>query len=94
MQRLTAQILEHATRQPEGMPIAAKSLLLLGNRAALDQALSRHRHLILSGSASRQFPTKSLAAPNKPLEPRSTTIRTRSRELAQEILCRRHASEA
>lgn len=41
MQRLTEQILEHATRQPEGTPVAAKSLLHLGNRAAVDQALSR-----------------------------------------------------
>jgi hypothetical protein len=41
MQRLTEQILEHAARLPEGAPVAAKSLLHLGNRAAVDQALSR-----------------------------------------------------
>ena len=41
MQRLTEQILEHAKRLPEGTPVAAKSLLHLGNRAAVDQALSR-----------------------------------------------------
>jgi hypothetical protein len=41
MQRLTEQILEHTTRLPEGTPVAAKSLLHLGNRAAVDQALSR-----------------------------------------------------
>lgn len=41
MQRLTEQILEHAKRLPEGTPVAAKSLLYLGNRAAVDQALSR-----------------------------------------------------
>ena len=41
MQRLTEQILEHARQQPEGTPVAAKSLLHLGNRAAVDQALSR-----------------------------------------------------
>ena len=41
MQRLTDQILEHAKRLPEGAPVAAKSLLHLGNRAAVDQALSR-----------------------------------------------------
>lgn len=41
MQRLTEQILEHAKQQPEGTPVAAKSLLHLGNRAAVDQALSR-----------------------------------------------------
>jgi len=41
MQRLTEQILEYAARLPEGTPVAAKSLLYLGNRAAVDQALSR-----------------------------------------------------
>lgn len=41
MQRLTEQIIEHATRLPEGTPVAAKSLLHLGNRAAVDQALTR-----------------------------------------------------
>lgn len=41
MQRLTEQILEHAKQLPEGTPVAAKSLLHLGNRAAVDQALSR-----------------------------------------------------
>ena len=41
MQRLTEQILEHAARLPEGTPVAAKSLLHLGDRAAVDQALSR-----------------------------------------------------
>lgn len=41
MQRLNEQILEHATRLREGTPVAAKSLLHLGNRAAVDQALSR-----------------------------------------------------
>lgn len=41
VQRLTEQIFEHAKALPEGTPIAAKSLLHLGNRAAVDQALSR-----------------------------------------------------
>ncbi|MFG1243453.1 DUF6088 family protein [Xanthobacter sp. V7C-4] len=41
MLRLTEQILEHAKGLPEGTPVAAKSLLHLGNRAAVDQALSR-----------------------------------------------------
>ncbi len=41
MQRLTEQILSHAKGLPEGTPVAAKSLLHLGNRAAVDQALSR-----------------------------------------------------
>ncbi len=41
MQRLSEQILAHAAKLPEGMPLAAKALLHLGNRAAIDQALSR-----------------------------------------------------
>lgn len=41
MQRLTQQILEYASQRPEGTPVAAKALLHLGNRAAVDQALSR-----------------------------------------------------
>lgn len=41
MKRLTEQILMHAKGLPEGTPVAAKSLLHLGNRAAVDQALSR-----------------------------------------------------
>ena len=41
VQRLTEQILAHTKGLPEGAPIAAKSLLHLGNRAAVDQALSR-----------------------------------------------------
>ncbi len=41
MQRLTEQILTHLNAAPEGAPISAKRLLHLGNRAAVDQALSR-----------------------------------------------------
>ncbi|EJT00826.1 DUF6088 family protein [Rhizobium sp. CCGE 510] len=41
MQRLSEQILAHAAALPEGAPLAAKSLLYLGNRAGVDQALSR-----------------------------------------------------
>jgi hypothetical protein len=41
MQRLSEQILAHAEGLPEGTPVSAKGLLYLGNRAAVDQALSR-----------------------------------------------------
>jgi len=41
MSRLSEQILTYVERQSEGAPISAKSLLHLGNRAAVDQALSR-----------------------------------------------------
>ena len=41
MQTLAKQVLEHAAELPEGTPLVAKELLHLGNRAAVDQALSR-----------------------------------------------------
>lgn len=41
MTRLSTQILEETKGLPEGAPIAAKALLHLGKRAAVDQALSR-----------------------------------------------------
>lgn len=41
MQTLAEHILAHAATLPEGQPLAAKELLHLGERAAVDQALSR-----------------------------------------------------
>lgn len=41
MQRLSDQILTYAGALPERAPLSAKGLLHLGNRAAVDQALSR-----------------------------------------------------
>ncbi len=41
MKSLTAQILEYASKEPEGAPLTAKILLHLGRRAAIDQALAR-----------------------------------------------------
>jgi hypothetical protein len=41
MERLTESILHETAALPEGTPITAKMWLHLGNRAALDQALSR-----------------------------------------------------
>lgn len=41
MQTLAQQVLDHAAGLPEGTPVVAKELLHLGNRAALDQVLSR-----------------------------------------------------
>ena len=38
---LATQVLEHAAGLPEGTPLVAKELLHLGNRAAVDQVLSR-----------------------------------------------------
>ncbi|WP_342363113.1 DUF6088 family protein [Terrarubrum flagellatum] len=41
MQKLAEQIMAHAGGLPEGAAVSAKGLLHLGNRAAVDQALSR-----------------------------------------------------
>ena len=41
MQVLAEQIMERVRALPEGAPVAAKGLLHLGKRAAVDQALSR-----------------------------------------------------
>jgi hypothetical protein len=41
MQRLAERIMAHAGGLPEGAALSAKGLLYLGNRAAIDQALSR-----------------------------------------------------
>ena len=62
MQRLTEQILAHAEMLPEGTPVAAKSLLHLGNRAAVDQALSRltgRGQLIRAGRGVYLLPIRS-----------------------------------
>jgi hypothetical protein len=49
MSTLSKQILRQASGLPEGAPLSAKDLLHLGNRAAVDQALSRlvRRQLLL-----------------------------------------------
>jgi hypothetical protein len=52
MQPLSEQILVHAEVLPEGVALSAKGLLHLGNRAAVDQALSRlaeRRQLVRAG---------------------------------------------
>jgi hypothetical protein len=41
MQTVAKQVLQYAAGLPEGTPLVAKELLHLGNRAAVDQALSR-----------------------------------------------------
>lgn len=61
VQRLTEQILAHAETLPEGTPLAAKSLLHLGSRAGVDQALSRlaEGQLIRAGRGVYLRPIKS-----------------------------------
>jgi hypothetical protein len=41
MANLSVEVLKHAAEVPEGTPLMAKGLLHLGNRAAVDQVLSR-----------------------------------------------------
>ena len=41
MERISKNVLAHAQQEPEGTPLLAKALLHVGNRAAVDQALSR-----------------------------------------------------
>jgi Family of unknown function (DUF6088) len=50
MERLTTAVISHISQVPEGVPVAAKELLHLGNRAAVDQTLSR---LVRRGSLIR-----------------------------------------
>ena len=50
MEILASKLLTHIGRLAEGTPVAAKELLHLGNRAAVDQALSR---LVRRGSLMR-----------------------------------------
>ncbi|MEN3364531.1 MAG: hypothetical protein V7606_1805, partial [Burkholderiales bacterium] len=38
---LAKTVMEHASGLPEGTPLTAKELLHFGNRAAVDQVLSR-----------------------------------------------------
>ena len=69
MQRLTQQILTHAAGLPEGTPLAAKSLLHLGSRAGVDQALSRlaeRGQLIRAGRGVYLHPVVSRFGPRAP----------------------------
>jgi len=50
MNALTTAVIKHAGKAPEGVPVSAKELLHLGNRAAVDQTLSR---LVRRGSLIR-----------------------------------------
>jgi hypothetical protein len=62
VQKLTSQIMGHAEGLPEGSALSAKSFLHLGNRAALDQALSRlaeRGELVRAGRGIYMRPVKS-----------------------------------
>jgi hypothetical protein len=55
MKTLTELILKYMQGLPEGTPVAAKALLYLGNRAAVDQALARLARRSKLLRASRGF---------------------------------------
>jgi hypothetical protein len=63
MQTLTKRVLEHAAGLPEGTPLAAKELLHLGSRAAVDQVLSR---LVRRGILLRAFGRQYDRGPGEP----------------------------
>jgi hypothetical protein len=50
MEKRAAAVMSHLSQAPEGVPVAAKELLHLGTRAAVDQTLSR---LVRRGSPIR-----------------------------------------
>ena len=98
MTRLTEQILSHATGLPEGAPVSAKSLLHLGNRAAVDQALSRlteRGQLIRAGRGVYLRPITSRFGTRTPSVPvRSvylTSGRSRKMHLGKQVVELRHA---
>jgi hypothetical protein len=69
MQVLSEQIMERAGTLPEGAPIAAKALLHLGARAAVDQALSRlvrRGRLMRAGRGLYLRPVESRFGPRPP----------------------------
>ena len=62
MHSLANQVLEHAAGLPEGTPLVAKELMHMGNRAAVDQTLSRlarHGALLRAGRGIYVLPVKS-----------------------------------
>lgn len=69
MQVLADQLMERAVTLPDGAPIAAKSLLRLGGRAAVDQALSRRvrrGRLLRAGRGADLRPQQSRFGPRAP----------------------------
>lgn len=81
MNNLSEQILQYVMALPEGVPVSAKSLLRLGTRAAVDQALSRltRRHqLIRAGRGLYVAPVKT------PFGERSPSLEKTIKGLAHE----------
>ena len=69
MERLAESIMNVATTLPEGVPLAAKGLLHLGSRAAVDQTLSRlaaRGELIRAGRGIYMRPVQTRFGPRSP----------------------------
>jgi len=69
MERMTESIMQVATTLPEGVPLAAKGLLHLGSRAAVDQTLSRlaaRGELIRAGRGIYMRPVQTRFGPRSP----------------------------
>lgn len=69
MERMTESIMHVATMLPEGVPLAAKGLLHLGSRAAVDQTLSRlaaRGELIRAGRGIYMRPVQTRFGPRSP----------------------------
>lgn len=69
MERMTESIMQVAAMLPEGAPLAAKGLLHLGSRAAVDQTLSRlaaRGELIRAGRGIYLRPVQTRFGPRSP----------------------------
>ena len=82
MTSVMEQVLKYATQMPEGRPLAAKELLHLGNRAAVDQSLSR---LVRSGALLRA----GRGVYVKPVEGRFGTRAPMSMKVVEELAAKR-----
>lgn len=69
MERMAESIMKVAVTLPEGVPLAAKGLLHLGSRAAVDQTLSRlaaRGELIRAGRGIYMRPVQTRFGPRSP----------------------------
>ena len=82
MTSVMEQVLEYASQMPEGRPLAAKELLHLGSRAAVDQSLSR---LVRSGALLRAGRGVYL----KPVESQFGTRAPMSMKVVEELAAKR-----
>ena len=82
MASVMEQVLKYASQMPEGRPLAAKELLHLGSRAAVDQSLSR---LVRSGALLRAGRGVYL----KPVESQFGTRAPMSMKVVEELAAKR-----